>query len=335
MLAPEMTLDAALRDVRHDDPRVREPAVRNLAPALLAELDQPGPRWHATHEHTQGEAVRQALLDRLDDAEPALRGHAATGLATLGDPAVVETAEAWLELDGDDDEHEYLRQCGVIALSFLARAAIEAGVEPELRTRIESRIEAALGSEAPDLRFQAGMALVELRDAAAEPALVRALRDEEHHEVREGLLEAISMLDPPGAEACALLESILEGPDREEGLGFRAALTLAAARRLIARPRLMEALDVRAWRDDALEALAALGSADPAQVERVHRLARRVFLPGITRVRAAYALARMVPDGEGDNPGLAMLQRMRWHPRPAVREAVADAFANLEQLASR
>lgn len=335
MLAPEMTLDAALRDVEHADPRVREPALRNLPAALLAEMQQPGPRWQACLEHSRGEAVRRALQARLDDEEPALRGQAATGLATLGDPSVVDPALQWLELRGDDDDAIYLRQCGVIALSFLARAAIEAGVEPSLRARIEEAIAQALTAEAPDLRFQAGMALVELRGNAAEPALVSALRAEEHHEVRDGLLDAIAMLDPPGPAACAALEEVLAGPDGEGGPGFRAAMTLAAARRDVARPRLIAALDVRPWRDDALEALAALGTAELADVERVHRMARRVFLPGITRVRAAYALARMVPPGEGDSPGLLMLQRMRWHPRPAVREAVADAFANLQRLAEQ
>jgi len=62
-------------------------------------------------------------------------------------------------------------------------------------------------------------------------------------------------------------------------------------------------------------------------------LARQVLLPSITRVRAAYALARMVSDGQGANPGVLMLKRLRWHPRAAVREAVRDAFANLERLA--
>ncbi|MEX1368730.1 MAG: HEAT repeat domain-containing protein [Nannocystaceae bacterium] len=335
MLAPEMTLDAALRDVERDDPRVREPAVRNLAPALLAELGQTGPRWDAAAEHPRGESVIEALGRRLDDDEPALRGHAATGLATLGDVTVLEPAEGWLELTGDDEHRAYLRQCGVIALSFLARAAIEADVEPTLRRRIEARIIQALSAEPPDLRFQAGMALVELRGADAEPALVDALRREQHSEVLEGLLDAVAMLDPPGPAACEALESILEGPEAQTGIGFRAAMTLAAARRPVARPRLLEALDVRSWRDDALEALAALGTAEPADVERIHRLARRVFLPGITRVRAAYALARMVGPGAGDNPGLAMLERMRWHPRAAVREAVQDAFSNLDTLASR
>lgn len=333
MLAPEMTLDAALRDVEHGDPRVREPAVRNLAAALLAELDRPGPLWRAADGHPRGSAVRKALQERLDDDEPALRGHAATGLATLGDPSVVETAMEWLSLDGEGDDREYLRQCGVIALSFLGRAAMEAETEPQLRERIEARLAEAMAAEAPDLRFQAGMALVELRGAAAEPTLVEAMEREEHPEVREGLLEAISMLDPPGPDACALLESILDGPDRDTGLGFAAAMTLAAARREVARPRLMDALGVRGWRDDALEALAALGTADADSIERVHRLARRVFLPGITRVRAAYALARMVPPGAGENAGLAMLERLRWHPRAAVREAVRDAFGNLDRLA--
>ena len=124
----------------------------------------------------------------------------------------------------------------------------------------------------------------------------------------------------------------MTGPEGAEGIGFDAAITLAGARRESARPRLLEALDVRHQRDRALEALAALGGGDPSEIERVRQLGRRMWLPSITRVRVAYALARMVPEGAGDNPGLAMLRRLRWHPRPAVREAVRDAHDNLVKL---
>ena len=62
MLAPEMTLAAALRDVAHADARVRGDGARNLAPALLAELQRPGPAWHADDDHPQGAEVRAALV---------------------------------------------------------------------------------------------------------------------------------------------------------------------------------------------------------------------------------------------------------------------------------
>jgi hypothetical protein len=96
----------------------------------------------------------------------------------------------------------------------------------------------------------------------------------------------------------------------------------------------LQALPVRGHRDRALEALAALGAAPAADIEPVQGLVARWWLPSITRVRAAYALARMAPAGP-DNPGLRLLARLRWHPRAAVREAVRDAHANLEALAAR
>ena len=336
MLAPEITLEAALRDLDSEREHYRHQAARNLAPALLAELGTPGPRWGAAAEHGRGSEVTTALLALVDGHEPAqLRGLAALGLGNLGEPRLVEAVRSWLRIEGDDDERVYLRECAVISLSFLGRAAQDAAAEPALVQAIVELIESALDSTAPDLRFQAAVALVELRGAAAEAALVQALQREADPQVREGMVDAISYLDPPGPAACDALEALLEGEDAEGPLGFLAAMTLAAARRPSARPRLMAGLEARHERDDALEALAALGRADAAQVERVHRLARRVWLPAITRVRAAYALARMVPPGQGDNPGRALLRRLRWHPRPAVREAVDDAVRNLADLDAR
>ncbi|MCA9707419.1 MAG: HEAT repeat domain-containing protein [Myxococcales bacterium] len=336
MLTAQITLDAALRDIDSEKERYRFQAAANLAPALLEQLGKPGPRWRATTEHARGPAVREALLGVLHEDEPApLRGTAAVGLGTLGEPAVLDATEAWLESTDDDEASAYLRESALLASTYLGRAALEAGAALEAHEviqRVRDRVERALRAEAAELRFQAATALVELGDAEAEPVLVDALRRETHPDVRQGLVDALAYLDPPGDAACEVLEALVAGPDGHESIGFDAAVTLAAARRPSARPRLLQSLAVRHQRDRALEALAALGGGTPAEVEPVHRLARQVWLPAITRVRAAYALARMVPPGSGDNPGLTMLRRLRWHPRPAVREAVRDAFANLETL---
>lgn len=334
MIAPEITLDAALRDLDSDTARYREQAIRNLAPALLDELKQPGPRWRATHEHPRGDTVRTALLDRLgEQIEPPLRGQAAVGLGTLGAAEVVDVVTPWLSLRGDDEDRVYLRQCALIALSFVGRAAAQAETAAELRTTIAEHVVAALSSPEPDLRFQAAVAIVELRGNGAEPALVEALHAESDDEAREGILEAIAYLDPPGEAACAALEAVVDGEDGDGRLGFLAAMTLAAARRASARPRLLDALSRRHERDDALEALAALGPAPDEATAHVEQLAGKLLLPAITRVRAAYALTRMVGDAD-PNPGMRWLQRLRWHLRPAVREAVADALANLDRLAA-
>ncbi len=334
MLAPEITLDAALRDVSSNKDQYRFQAAANLARALLHELGQPGPRWQAATEHPRGEAVLQALRGLLDERETAvLRGTAAVGLGLLGDAEVLEATAPWLGLTGDREDLAFLRESAMMAATRLHRAATDAGVEPALRREIQAHVETALHAEAPDLRYQGALALVEIAGEAAEDALVEALAREELHAVREGLVEAIAYLDPPGPRACEALEALVAGPEGMETLGFEAAVTLAAARRASARPRLLQALVVRAHRDRALEALAALAGGGPEEIEIVQRLAQRWWLSSITRVRAAYALARMAPGGE--DPGRRLLERLRWHPRAAVREAVRDAFANLELLASR
>ncbi len=336
MLAPEITLDAALRDMNSPQIRHRTKAVDNLAPAVLTELDKPGPRWRACAEHPRGTAVREALLEMLDeDQPPPLRGAAAAALGMLGEPELMPRTEPWCTLTGDEQDQAYLRQCSVIAASFLGRAAADAEAEPTVQKAARERIEAAMASPFADLRFQAGVALVQVCGAEAEPALVAALADETHEDTREALVDALAHLDPPGPAACDALETIVEGPQGGKRIGFAAAMALAAARRPSARPRLLAGLVLRHERDDALEALAALGAGDRPDIERVHRFARQVFLPGITRVRAAYALARMVPPGPTDNPGMTLLRRLRWHPRPAVREAVDDAFKNFELLEAR
>jgi hypothetical protein len=335
MLAPELTLEAALRDVGSRKQEFRYHAAENLARALLHEIGKPGPLWRAADEHPRGPAVLEALLALCDEREAAvLRGTAAVGLGTLGEPEVLERTADWIELPDEDEDQAFLRESAIMAAARLHRAATEADADPEVRRRIRARVEAALRARAPDLRYQGALALVELAGDDAEAALVVALRGEEHLAVREGLVEAIAHLDPPGPAACEALEELLAGDDAHESIGFEAALALAAARRPSARPRLLEALAVRAHRDRALEALAALGAAPTADVERVVALAGRWWLAAVTRVRAAYALARMAPPGAG-NPGLGMLRRLRWHPRAAVREAVRDAETNLETLAAR
>lgn len=335
MLAPELTLEAALRDVGSRKPEFRHHAVENLARALLHELGKPGPRWRAADEHPRGPAVIAALRDLCDEREPPLfRGMAAVGLGMLGEPEVLELTASWIELPDDGEDQAFLRESAVMAAARLYRAAVDADADPEVRRRTRARVEAALRAEAPDLRYQGALALVELGGDEAEAPLVAALRREEHPFVREGLVEAIAHLDPPGPLACEALEELLARPEARESIGLEAALALAAARRPSARPRLLEALPIRVHRDRALEALAVLGRAPAGDVAPVRALAEQWWLPGITRVRAAYALCRMAAGSE-DDPGRRLLGRLRWHPRAAVREAVRDAEANLSMLASR
>ena len=91
------------------------------------------------------------------------------------------------------------------------------------------------------------------------------------------------------------------------------------------------ALFHRGERDRALEALAVLGPAAPKDAATgARRLARGWLTPAITRVRAAYAWAAVdAATPTGDHPAIRSLRRWAWHPRPAVREAVADALRAL------
>jgi HEAT repeat protein len=335
MQAAQLTLAAAIRDADCAKDEPRHKAVRNLAPALLGEIGKPGPLWRAAEQHASGPQVvakLQAALAQTKDVP--LRSLAAIGLGMIGEPSVVEEVAPWIDLEGDDADASFLRECAVIALSFVGAAAREHGDVESVRRDVYLRQRRALSSERPDVRFQAAIAVAEVGGDEAEAALVRALADEQHPEVRENILDAISRFPDPRPATCEALLAIIE--DAEEGfsaIGFAAAMVLAGAGRSEAGPRLEVALRIRHERDRALEALAVLGSRAPASaIEAVHALARGLLTPGITRVRAAYALARLHPDPPERNPGRALLRKLAWHPRAAVREAVTDAENNLRDL---
>lgn len=335
MQAPELTLAAAIRDADCAKAEPRHKAIRNLAPALLMEIGEPGPLWRAAERHRDGPqvvAALQAALAHPDDV--ALRSMAAIGLGTIGEASVVDRVASWIDLPGDDADASFQRECAVIALSFVGSAAPAS--EP-VRDAVLRRLEAALRSDRPDVRFQAAIAVVEVGGEQAEPTLLEALRDEAHPEVRENIVDALSRLSSPSAAACEALVAIVH--DEEEGpsaVGFAAAMVLAGAGRAEAGARLVDALRIRHERDRALEALAVLGRNAPASaVDAVQALARGFLTPSITRVRAAYALARSSSARGEDNPGVALLRKLAWHPRAAVREAVADAEKNLRDLGDR
>jgi len=115
---------------------------------------------------------------------------------------------------------------------------------------------------------------------------------------------------------------------------FAAALGLAAARDPAAGPRLLQAATStaeRQYQGRALEALAALGpQAPPNASASLQKLAKKLLISGSTRVRCAYALARIDPV-----VGLPMLERLEHSRFTSVREAVQDARQGLQTLASR
>ncbi|HWB81729.1 MAG TPA: HEAT repeat domain-containing protein [Nannocystaceae bacterium] len=319
-----MTLAAALRDATHAVHAVRVAGVRNLAPALLAELRRPGPILCNDDDHPSMPAVRERLVAALDDALPEVQGHAVIGLALLGRDELVEHASKWLALERDDEPSRWLRETAVIALGHLGVAA---GDRPALLGRVRTLVRKAWASPHDDTRFQAALALVDVDDPQAEELLADALAKETHADLREQIVVALSHLPRVSSKTCDRLARVLaEGDEARATIGFEIALVLAAHQRHEAGARLVLALRWRAERDRALEALAALGASAPAEaIAGAARLAGRPWVPSITRVRAAYALVRMAPAGSrAHDRAERYLRRWAWHPRPAVREAVAD-----------
>lgn len=345
MPGAELTLAAALRDVDAMRVEARSVAIRSLGPALLDELGLRPPVWWDRIEHPQRDAVAAALERACTDKAPQNAALAHIGLAELAAPSAHRYARQALESTQEDDAAMFLRECAVICLSLLGAAARDfledpssAAAPPEARERAEAvyrtmlvELRELLSDPRPDVRYQAGTALVEVGGTAVEHELLTALDRERQPSVRANLIAAISMLDPPSPAACDVLASVLTTPEGQGEVGWEAAMALTAARRPEGAPRLLAALDRQSTRDRALEALAVLGPDGPPEIANaVRRYTSGWLTPVFTRVRAAYALARIEPER-----GEALLERLAKHPRAAVREAVAEARANLAKLAAR
>lgn len=345
MAGPELTLAAALRDVDAERVEARSVAIRSLAPALLDELGLHPPVWWDRIDHPQRDATVEALERACADKAPQNAALAHIGLAEIAAPSAHARAREALSSSEDDDAAMFLRECGVICLSLLGAAARDfldapsnANASPDARERalqthraMIAELRELLLDPRPDVRYQAAPALVEVGGPAVEHELLGALEREKQPRVRANLIAAISMLDPPSPAACDVLAAVLDSPEGEGEIGWEAAMALTAARRPEGAPRLIAALRRQSTRDRALEALAVLGPDGPPELaDAVSRYTSGLLLPVFTRVRAAYALARVEPER-----GQALLDRFARHPRSAVREAVAEARQNLARLAAR
>jgi hypothetical protein len=330
MLAPEMTLAAALRDATHANAPVRAAGVRNLAPALLAAIGRPGPAYCSDDDHPDAAAVCRRLLAALDDAVVDVAGHAAIGLGALGREDVLERGATWIAIDRDDDDTKWLRQAAVIATSYVGVAARDR--DPDLLRDVVHRLRRAWQSPHDDVRFQVALARVEVDDPEAEDDLVQALDERAPIELHAQIVDALAHLPRVRASTQAALVRVLEDEEDAAGpVGMAAALLLAAHDRSEGVPRLVTALARRDERDDALEALANLGAPAAAGVDAIDGLLRRWWGPPITRVRAAYALLRIAPAGsEAYTRADRVLRRWTLHPRKAVRDAVGDARRALD-----
>lgn len=330
---PALTFGAALRDLDAADPSARGQAAQHLPAALLAELGDPAPRLHLAERHPQGPAALRALTRALADPAVPVRALAATSLGQLGDPDVLTVITPWLADPSTHPDAGHLRECAAITCVLLGLAA-RAGDDDRARLVYQdclARISAALAATSPDLRFQAAGGLVELAGRGAEPGLCAALAAEAHPRVRVALVSALADLDPPGPAACALLAELAADPAAPAELGFPAALGLAAARDPRGAALLTAALRRPEDRARALEALAVLGPAAPADARRAAlKIARGWFTPAVMKVRAAYALTRMSPE-----TGAPLLDALARRRSASVQEALADARAALAELAAR
>lgn len=326
-----ITLEAALRDADVRDVKARTLAITHLAGAYLERLGRTQPLWQAAEADPRGPEVLAALLRAVErDPAPPIQALAATGLGQIGAPELLAAVPpAWFTSTAP--EAAYQRECAAIAWTLLGTAARPVADDVARRTldAALARLRGGLRGEQPELRYQCATGLAELEGRAAEPELVAALERETHPNVRAALVSALGELDPPGPRACAALAPLVGDPHAPTA--FAAALALTAARDPRGGPQLLRALARPDDRGRALEALAALGPlAPPEALPAVRRLARSFFTPGLTRVRAAYALARLAP-AEGE----AVLERLERSLRASVREAVVDARAGLVQLAAR
>lgn len=325
-VASELTLDAALRDAQSGSAAHRERALQSVASAVLAELGERGPSWHAARRHARGDEVLAALRRTMrDEPRAELRGAAFAALGRLGEPddwdAAVTTFAGEL-----DEASSYERECALIYVSFLGVAAREAG-ETTVCDRSRDTLTSALTHALADVRFQAAMGVAEIGGLGVESALLGALDRETEGRVRTQIVEALALDDPASEAVVARMSTLVEDKEDDQLPETRhaAAMLLAAARHPQAVPQLVSSLRYVDVRDDAIEALAVFSREQAAAaIEPIRRLTTGWLTPGATRVRAAYALSRW---SEPDGP--RWLGRLRFHPRSGVRAAVRDAWALL------
>lgn len=326
-----ITLDAALRDAEVLDVKARTLAITHLAAAYLERLGRTEPLWQAHAEHDLGPAVLAALLRAIErDPATPIQALAAAGLGQIGAPELLSAVpDEWFTRT--DPDAAYLRECAAIGWTLLGGAArpVSGDMSQNTYDAVIARLRVGLSADQPELRYQCATGLAELEGAAAEDALAHALARETIPTIRGALVSALGEIDPPSPHTCDVLAPLCDEPHTPTA--FAAALALTVARDPRAGKTLLAALQRPEDRGRALEALAALGPlAPPDALPVVRRLARSFFTPGLTRVRAAYALARLAPP-EGE----AILERLSNALRSAVREAVTDARAGLAQLAAR
>jgi HEAT repeat protein len=290
---PEITFDAALRDLR--EPRWEARA--HAATAL------------STCDPEDRDTAAAALRPLLSDPRGEVRLAAILSLAELHDRAALPPL---IEALADPDRH--VREAAAIALGRLGDAE---GALPALCR--------ALREGSPEVRFQAAASIAELDPAGAVPHLLEALRDQDP-EVRgsaaAGLGEAPQ--DAPRArEIPDALAALLT--DAHPDPRFEAACVLSRLGDRRAVPVLHGFLSDPRLALDAAEALARVP--DERSAAPLLQLLSRWLTPPLIKVRAAYALARSGADR--DRQGQAWLTRLSRSFRPEVRGLAQELLASL------
>jgi HEAT repeat protein len=287
-----MTLEAALRDLRSDKPRVRSAAADALA----------GLREASPAEEL---AVYQALLRATRDDEAAVRYSA---VCTLVELEMRDAVRRLFELCDDADS-----LVGQAAIAGLGELGVAEAFEP---------LALLLQTASAPLRFQAALSIAQIDAARAAPLLIEALADRDA-EVQANAAAALGdcaragvVEDALRALACARLSGLLEAAPPD--LRLEAALALAWLGDRRATAPLCDVLADAGRGVAAAEALARLR--DPAALPALRRVRGRFWAPRVARVAASAALARL---GEGDGEREFLLDRARRGPADARGLAIA------------
>ncbi len=335
--AQSISMQAALRDADERAPMARLIAARCLAPryfeTLALEMEVSAPHWDASALHELGTEVKAAALKLADDPDGYVRDAGLFALGQLGAPEAIAMCAARLEQArsvGADLRAPDLSGAAE-ALGALAQAAWKAE-QHDAADQAQALLEAQHDSPSDAVRYHAAIALAELLvmrwPSATDEHRVRFARElaarlssEQSNDVRVGYVEAIELL-AAAADADvlhALCELAIQAA--ETPAGYQVGLVLAPLRRPEALAPLRAALLIAHLRDDALEAIALIGPlCDEQTGSQIRKLANGWLVTAITRVRAAYALARWRP-----SEGLPLLARHANSLRPDVREAAAQA----------
>jgi HEAT repeat protein len=250
-------IEAALRDLRSRDPRVR---VR--AADALGGVDE-----------ALAEQAREALRPLLRDDDADVRYTTALSLGDLKDRTAIEALVE--QMDGDG--HPVARQGAVIALGLIG----DPGAAPHLVR--------ALHRGPPDVRFQAGTSLARVDPEGAQKELRRVLHDPDP-EVRASAAAALGGLQGTGcADAVA---SLLEDDAGE--VRFEAAVTLA--RLGDARGAGTLALHLRDKARMFVAAEHLFRSPAPEAASLLRDALRRWLTPPVLKVWLAGALTRLGED---------------------------------------